>query len=583
MGIKLSDESIIEEKDALTILRHSTSHVMAEAIMNLYPDAKLAIGPSIDDGFYYDVEFKDTLQLEDLKSIEKEMQRILKTNKKFERITLPKKEALLLFKDNPYKQELIKELDEEISIYRQGEFADLCRGTHLFNTHLIKHFSLMNVAGAYWRGDSNNIQLTRIYGTAFFTREELDAYVTLIEERKKRDHRILGPQLDLFMFSEYGPGFPFFLPKGMIIYNKLVNFWTEYHAKHGYQFIQTPVILNKELWETSGHWYNYRENMYTTSIDEKDFVVKPMNCPGALLVYKNGLHSYRELPIRLAEVGLVHRHEASGALAGMFRVRAFHQDDTHIFLRKDQLLKEISHVMEMYMEVYKIFGLTCTVELSTRPEKKYIGDIKTWDYSEKALEKAIKKVGVDYKINPGDGAFYGPKIDFKILDSMQRVWQCGTIQLDMNLTERFDIFYINKDNEHERAIMLHRALFGSLERFFGILIEHFGGAFPLWLAPDQIRILPVNDEFHLKYANKLKAKLEKEGFIISLENSEEKLGYRLREAQIKKIPYSLVIGDNEVRDNTVTYRKYGSRDQVTVTIKEFIRLIIKENRDKTIN
>ena len=585
MDVKLTNLQILdsESKEALAHLRHSTSHLMAQAILNLYPDANLAIGPSIEDGFYYDIEFKTNFVLEDIKSVEKEMRRILAQNQKFVGKIIPKKEALELFKDNPYKIELISGLEGDISIYTIGNFADLCRGPHLEDTRLIKHFSLTNVAGAYWRGDSDNIQLTRIYGTAFFSKEALDEYLNLVEERKKRDHRVLGPQLDLFMFSEYGPGFPFFLPKGMTVYNKLVDFWYQYHKEHGYDFIQTPTILSKELWEISGHWKNYRENMYTTLIDERDFVVKPMNCPGALLVYKNGLHSYRDLPIRLGEIGLVHRHEASGALAGMFRVRAFHQDDAHLFVTIDQLSKEILKTMKMYLEVYSFFGLACTVELSTRPEKKYIGDIKVWNYSEKILEKAIKKSGVEYKINPGDGAFYGPKIDFKIKDALQRVWQCGTIQLDMNLTERFDIFYINSNNEHERAIMLHRALFGSLERFFGILVEHFGGAFPLWLAPEQIHLLPVNDEFHLAYATKLQKQLLKLGYSVTLVNSSEKLGYRLRESQIKKIPYSLVIGDSEVASKSVTYRKYGTRDQVSVSIKEFIKMIEDENKNKRLN
>lgn len=585
MNVKLTDEVVItsEDENALGILRHSTSHLMAEAIMNLFPDAKVAIGPSVNEGFYYDIEFSKPLSTEDLPLIEKEMHRLLKTNRRIEKLDVSKEEALKMFSDNPYKTEIISSLDEgTITLYKQGDFVDLCRGPHLFDTHLIKYFSLTSVAGAYWRGDSNNIQLTRIYGTAFFTSEDLANHLRILEERKKRDHRLLGAQLGLFMFSEHGPGFPFFLPNGMIVYNKLIEYWSKFHKENGYELIQTPVILNKDLWMTSGHWDNYHENMYTTMIDEREFVVKPMNCPGAMLVYRNSLHSYRDLPLRLAEIGLVHRHEASGALAGLFRVRSFHQDDAHIFVRKDQLHKEIMRIIQIFIEVYRVFGLTCHVELSTRPEKKYIGDIKVWNYSEKILEKAIQKSGLEYKINPGDGAFYGPKIDFKITDSMLRVWQCGTIQMDMNLPERFDIFYINENNEHERPIMLHRALFGSIERFMGIIIEHFGGAFPLWLAPQQLHILPVNDEFHLKYAQKIEKLLSRKGITSVVVNSDEKLGYRLREAQTKKIPYSIVLGDQEVANETVTYRKYGEREQITVPLKDFLKLLETKIKNKSL-
>lgn len=582
MEVKLTNGMILEEKspEALDVLRHSTAHLLAEAVMKLYPGAHVAIGPTIEEGFYYDIEFPSQIVLSDLKVIEKEMHRLLKQNRKITAKEVSKEEALKLFAANPYKVELINELDGPITIYEQGDFFDLCRGPHLAETKLIKNFALTSLAGAYWRGDSNNIQLSRIYGTAFYHEEELKGYLDLVEERKKRDHRVLGQQLNLFMFSEYGSGFPFFLPNGMKVFNKLTDFWYQYHEKHGYEFIKTPVLLNKDLWVISGHWANYKDNMYTTSIDEKDFAIKPMNCPGAMLVYRNHLHSYRDLPIRLGEVGHVHRHEASGALNGLFRVRSFHQDDAHVFVRKDQLAKEIENLMKMFLEVYQIFGLSCTVELSTRPESNYIGSIKTWNASEKILEKAIIKSGIAYKVNPGDGAFYGPKIDFKIRDSMNRIWQCGTIQLDMNLTERFDIFYINKNNEHEQPIMLHRALFGSFERFIGILIEHFGGAFPLWLAPEQIYILPVNDEYHLKDAKRLEKQLINRGFSVKILQSDQKLGYRLREAQVNKIPYSIVLGDQEVKDETLTYRKYGSKEQITVDRPTFFRKLAEEVKNK---
>lgn len=561
------------EKD---LRNHSTAHLLAHAIKHLYPNAKFAIGPSIEEGFYYDIDFGEDVLVEgDFAKIEAEMKKIVKENLKITRKEISKDEALKLFKDNPYKLELINELDDgNITIYEQGDFFDLCRGPHVGYTGNLKHFKLLSLAGAYWRGDSKNKQLTRIYGTSAKTKDELDAYLKLLEDRKARDHRKLGKELGLFMISEYGPGFPFWLPRGMILRNELENFWYERHQEEGYVFVKTPIMLSKELWITSGHWANYKDNMYTSKIDDKEFAIKPMNCPGGMLIYKNVLHSYKDLPIRMGELGLVHRNEASGALAGLFRVRTFTQDDAHIFCRKDQLQDEIKKMLKLYGEMYSLFNLDYTIELSTRPEKKYIGDIKIWDESEKILEEACKASGKDFKINKGDGAFYGPKLDFKIRDSMNRIWQCGTIQLDMNLPERFDLTYVDENNNKVRPIMLHRALFGSIERFIGILIEHYGGAFPVWLAPEQVRVLPVNNEFHLEHAKKVLNELNKLHIRAKLDDSNEKLGYRLRNAQIMKVPYTVVIGDKE-RDNlTLTYRKFGEQAQTTVKQDEFIKLVL---------
>ncbi|MGI6644352.1 MAG: threonine--tRNA ligase [Bacilli bacterium] len=572
-----------KSEEGLDILRHSAAHLLAHAVLLLYPKAKLAIGPAISDGFYYDIDFGDvTLTESDLEVIEAKMRELSKKDLSIQRFKGSKDEILSIFADNPYKTELISEIEGEFSYYKQGEFLDLCMGPHVPSTRYIKHFKLLSLAGAYWRGDSRNKQLTRIYGTAFFSKEELDNYLIKLEEAKKRDHRKLGKQLDLFMLSEYGPGFPFWLPNGVTLYHELEEFWYKKHVEHGYEFIKTPTVLNRELWETSGHWFNYKENMYTLKIDERDFAIKPMNCPGAILVYKNNLYSYKDFPLRLAELGTVHRHEASGALSGLFRVRAFTQDDAHIFLRKDQLEQEIISLLHLYEEFYKTFNLSYTIELSTRPEEKYIGEIALWDLSEEILEKALIKTKTPYKINPGDGAFYGPKLDFKVKDSLGRVWQCGTIQLDMNLPERFDLTYIGPNNVKERPIMLHRAIFGSLERFIGILIEHFAGAFPLWLAPTQVVVLPVNNEFHLDYATKVVNNLKKEGIRAVLDDSNEKLGYRLRNSQVKKAPLTLVIGDNEVSDNSVTYRRYSKKEQITVSSKEFFKMIRKEIDNKEI-
>lgn len=571
-----------DSEEAKDILNHSTSHLLAMAIMELYPNAHLAIGPSIEDGFYYDVDFgKDILTEQDLPKLEKLMKELSKKNYYITREDISKKDALELFKNNPYKVELINELnDGTISIYKQGDFVDLCLGPHVPSTGFIKHFKLESIAGAYWRGDSKNKQLTRIYGASFFSDEALKEYEHMKEEAKKRDHRKIGKDLGLFMFSEFGPGFPFYLPNGLMLRRQIENWWNNIHDREGYKIIKTPIILSKELWLTSGHWDHYKENMYTTKIDDKDFAIKPMNCPGAILVYNNELHSYRDLPLRYAELGLVHRHEASGALNGLFRVRCFTQDDAHIFCRRDQLQSEIQKLLHLYDEMYSIFGLDYSIVLSTRPEKDYIGDIKIWDESEKILAEACKSSGKDFKINPGDGAFYGPKLDFKLKDCMGRIWQCGTIQLDMNLPERFNCTYIDSNGEKVRPIMLHRAILGSFERFLGIITEHFAGAFPLWIAPVQIEVLPVNNEYHLEHAKKLVQQLTDLGFRVNLDDSNEKLGYRLRNTIIKKIPYTLVIGDKELANNSVTYRKYGTNDQINVSFLDFVNKLNNEIKNK---
>ncbi len=563
-------------------LNHSTSHLMAEAIMNLYPDAKLGFGPSIEEGFYYDVDFVEPITEADLLKIENEMRRIAKRNEKFEKKEVSKEEALKLFKDNPYKLELIEGIEGDITIYTQGKFFDLCRGPHIERTGLIKNFKLLSLAGAYWRGDSKNKQLQRIYGTSFETKEELDEHLRILEERKRRDHRLIGKQLGLFMLSDFGPGFPFWLPNGMVIRTEIENMWKEVHHRYGYLLVDTPIMLSKELWITSGHWDHYKDNMYTTMVDEDEFAIKPMNCPGAILCYKNDLHSYRELPLRYAELGHVHRHEASGALNGLFRVRSFTQDDAHTFVRVDQIESEIKDILRLYDEIYSMFGLNYKIELSTRPEKGYIGDIEIWNRSEKILEEACKASGKEFKINPGDGAFYGPKLDFKVRDSMNRVWQCGTIQLDMNLPERFDVTYVDDKGEKVRPVMLHRACFGSIERFIGVITEHFAGAFPLWIAPVQVHVLPVNNEFHLEYASLVKEELAKAGVRVELVDASEKLGYRMRNAQVKKVPYTLVLGDNEKNEKTVTYRHFGSKAQITIPLKEFVEKISKEIKDRAL-
>lgn len=572
-----------EDSEALDVLRHSAAHLLAEAVKKLYPQAKFGVGPVIEDGFFYDIDLGDTVLTEaDLSVIEKEMKKIASQNSQIKRSVLSYEEALEKFKDDEYKIELITELpkDEEISIYEQAHFTDLCRGPHLPGTKWLKNVKLLSLAGAYWRGNSDNIQLTRVYGTAFFTKEDLDEHLHMLEERKKRDHRKLGKELDLFMLSEFGPGFPFWLPNGMILRRELENFWYEEHQKAGYKLIQTPIMLNKELWEISGHWKNYHDNMYTSEIDDKEFAVKPMNCPGGILVYKRDLHSYKDFPLKLGELGLVHRHEASGALNGLFRVRNFTQDDAHIYMTEEMIKDEIVELVKLYDYMYKVFDLDYHIELSTRPEDKYIGDIETWNRSEKALADALDAMGIEYIINEGDGAFYGPKLDFKLRDSMKRIWQCGTIQLDMNLPERFELTYINDQGEKKRPVMLHRALYGSIERFIGILIEHYAGAFPTWLAPVQVEVIPVNNDYHLDFSKQLLSALEKEKIRVHLDDRDEKLGYKIREAQTKKIPYQIVVGDNELEANEVTYRRYGEKKQVSVKLDEFIELIRKEIADK---
>ncbi len=577
----------IKEDEKLSVMNHSCAHLLAQAVKHLYPKAMFWVGPVIDSGFYYDIDLGDeVIKEEDLEKIEKEMKKISKDGKRIVRHEISKSEALGMFKNDPYKIDLINRMDEDdtvISCYTQGDFTDLCRGPHVDTVKELKYFKLLKVSGAYWKGDANNKMLQRIYGVCFDTEERLKEYLDLLEEAKKRDHKKLGKELDLFMISEYGPGFPFFLPKGMIIRNELENFWYKEHTKEGYDFVKTPIMLNKELWEVSGHWYNYRENMYTSEIDEKTFAIKPMNCPGGMLVYKNSLHSYKDLPLRIGELGQVHRHEASGALNGLFRVRTFTQDDAHIFMREDQIESEIVRLINFIDRMYKIFGLTYDIELSTRPEEKYIGSIEIWDKSEAILEKACHEAGHDCKINPGDGAFYGPKLDFHIKDSLGRVWQCGTIQLDMNLPERFDLTYVDADGSKKRPIMLHRVIYGSIERFIGILIEHYAGAFPTWLSPVQVNVIPVNNEYHLEYANNLMNRLKELDIRCEMDDREEKLGYKIRESQTKKIPYTLVIGDNEKNEDKITYRKYGHKDTETVSTEEFIKMILEEIKTKGMN
>ena len=563
----------IKENDKLNILNHSCAHLMAQAIKHLYPSAKFWVGPVIEEGFYYDVDLGDiVIKEEDLPKIEKEMKKLAKDGKRIYREELTREEALDRFKNDPYKIDLINNMSDDtvISCYTQGDFTDLCRGPHVESVKLLKHFKLLKVSGAYFKGDSKNKMLQRIYGVCFETEEDLNNHLELLEEAKKRDHKKLGKELDLFMMSEYGPGFPFFLNKGMILRNILEKFWYDEHTKEGYEFIKTPIMLNKELWELSGHWYNYRENMYTSEIDDRTFAVKPMNCPGGMLVYKNSLHSYKDLPLRIGELGQVHRHEASGALNGLFRVRTFTQDDAHIFMREDQIEEEVIKLINFIDRMYAIFGLTYDIELSTRPEEKYIGDISIWEKSEQALENACKKAGRTCKINPGDGAFYGPKLDFHIKDSLGRVWQCGTIQLDMNLPERFDLNYIDADGSKKRPVMLHRVIYGSIERFIGILIEHYAGAFPLWLSPVQINVIPVNNEYHLQYSKKVVKELKLKGFRVELDDRNEKLGYKMRESQTKKTPLTLILGDQERDNNTISYRKFGQQETITNDIFEFI-------------
>lgn len=572
----------IKQDEQLSKLNHSCAHMMAQAVKRLYPQAQFWVGPVISDGFYYDIDLGDeVIRDEDLEKIEKEMKKIAKDGKRIIREEISKADALEMFKDDKYKVELINDLqDGNITIYRQGEFADLCRGPHVESVKELKNFKLLKHSGAYWKGDANNKMLQRIYGICFATKEDLEAHLQMLEEAKKRDHKKLGRELGIFMMSEYAPGMPFMLPNGMIIRNLLEQMWYEEHTKAGYQFIKSPIMMSRELWEYSGHWDNYKENMYVSDVDDRQFAIKPMNCPGSMLAYKNGLHSYKDMPLRIGELGQVHRHEASGALNGLFRVRTFTQDDAHIYMRPDQIESEVKNVIDMIDHFYSIFGLTYRIELSTRPEEKYIGDIETWDKSEAALAQACEHAGKTYKVNPGDGAFYGPKLDFHIRDSLGREWQCGTIQLDMNLPERFDLTYVEQDGSKVRPIMLHRVVFGSVERFIGILIEHFAGKFPLWLSPQQIVVVPVHHERHAAYAEKVQEQLSAAGFRSKVDARNEKLGYRIREAQLHKIPVQLVVGDGEMDADTATLRRLGSNDSETLRICDIIALLQKEVEEK---
>ena len=570
-----------EEDGGKHTLRHTASHILAQAVKRLWPEAKLAIGPAIDKGFYYDIDMEHTLTPEDLGKIEKEMSRIVKENLPITKSVMPRQEAIEFFKskNEDYKVELIQDLPEDavISCYSQGDFIDLCAGPHVASTGKVKAFKLQSIAGAYWRGDEKNKMLQRIYGTAFEKKEELDAYLHMLEEAAKRDHRKLGKELGLFVIKEEGPGFPFFLPKGMALRNELENFWREVHHEFEYEEIRTPIILNKQLWETSGHWFHYRENMYTTIIDEEEYAIKPMNCPGGILVYQNEMHSYRDFPLRYAELGLVHRHELSGALHGLFRVRAFTQDDAHVFMLPSQMQSELMKVIELFDRIYSQFGLKYHVELSTKPDNA-MGDDAIWEAATEALRNAIEAKGIPYVINPGDGAFYGPKLDYHIEDSLGRTWQCGTIQLDMNLPERFQIEYVGEDGQKHRPIMIHRACFGSMERFIGILTEHYAGAFPTWMAPVQVKILPISEK-HVEYAKELAKQMHRDYVRVEVDDRSEKIGYKIRQAQMAKVPYMLVVGDKEVEEGTVNVRKHGGDELGSVPFEEFfnsIKIEIKE-------
>ena len=564
--------------------RHTTSHIMAQAIKRLYPNIKLAIGPSISDGFYYDVDSETPLTTDDLEKIEKEMKKIVKEDLPITRYTKSRADAIAYFKEKnePYKVELIEDLpeDAQISFYQQGEFVDLCAGPHLMSTKPVKAFKLTSLAGAYWRGSEKNKMLTRIYGTSFTKKADLEAYITRMEEAKKRDHRKLGKQLGLFMLRDEGPGFPFFLPNGMILKNTLLDYWREIHRKAGYVEISTPIMLSRHLWETSGHWDHYKENMYTTVIDDTDFAIKPMNCPGGILVYQSEPRSYRDLPLRMGELGLVHRHEKSGQLHGLMRVRCFTQDDAHIFMMPEQIREEIKSVAKLIDEVYQLFGFKYHVELSTRPENS-MGSDEDWEMATDALRGALDDLGRDYVVNEGDGAFYGPKIDFHLEDSIGRTWQCGTIQLDFQLPQRFECEYIGADGEKHRPIMIHRVVFGSIERFIGILIEHFAGAFPTWLSPEQVRVLPISDKY-LDYANQVNAKLNEEGIRSSVDSRAEKIGYKIRDARLMKVPYMLIVGAKEEEQGLVSVRSRFAGDEGQTELASFVDSIKEEVRTRTL-
>ena len=573
--------NILTAKDegGLATLRHTASHVMAQAIKRLYPEAKLAIGPSIADGFYYDIDFASPIAAEDLEKIEAEMKKIVKEALPIERFTLPRNEAIALMKEKeePYKVELIEDLPEgeEISFYRQGDFTDLCAGPHLMNTKEVgKAYKLTSIAGAYWRGDEHNKMLTRIYATAFDKKEELEAYLTMLEEAKKRDHRKLGKELGLFMMHDAGPGFPFFLPKGMVLKNTLLDYWRQLHKKAGYVEISTPIILNRSLWETSGHWDHYKNNMYTTVIDGQDYAIKPMNCPGGVLTYASEPRSYRDLPLRMGELGIVHRHEKSGQLHGLMRVRCFTQDDAHIFMTPEQIKDEIMGVAKLINEVYTLFGFKYHVELSTRPEDS-MGSDEDWEMATEGLRSALDALGLDYVVNEGDGAFYGPKIDFHLVDAIGRTWQCGTIQLDFQLPQRFELEYQGADGEKHRPIMIHRVVFGSIERFIGILIEHFAGAFPTWLAPVQVKVLPISDKY-AEYAEKVRNQLDDAGIRVEVDTRAEKIGYKIREAQMQKVPYMVIVGQKEEEEGLVSVRSRFAGDEGQKNPEEFIKALKKE-------
>ena len=580
-----AEVNILTAKDeaGLAALRHTASHVMAQAVKRLYPNTKLAIGPSIADGFYYDMEFETPLTSDDFPKIEAEMKKIIKEDLKIERFTKPRAEAIEFMKEKgePYKVELIEDLpeDAEISFYSQGEFTDLCAGPHLMSTKGVgKAFKIMSLAGAYWRGDEHNKMLTRLYATAFAKKEELEAYITMMEEAKKRDHRKLGKELGLFMMHEAGPGFPFFLPNGMVLKNTLLDYWREIHKKAGYVEVSTPIILNRKLWETSGHWDHYKNNMYTTVIDDEDYAIKPMNCPGGVLVYASEPRSYRDLPLRVGELGLVHRHEKSGQLHGLMRVRCFTQDDAHIFMTPDQIKDEIKGVVALINEVYSLFGFEYHVELSTRPEDS-MGSDEDWEMATEGLRSALDEIGLPYVVNEGDGAFYGPKIDFHLVDCIGRTWQCGTIQLDFQLPQRFELEYIGADGEKHRPIMIHRVVFGSIERFIGILIEHFAGAFPTWLAPVQVRVLPISDKY-MDYAKKVEAQLNEAGIRVDVDTRSEKIGYKIREARKARIPYMLVVGEKEEAEGKVSVRSRFLGDEGQKDLGEFIAAIEEEIQNK---
>ncbi len=566
------------DEEGKKAFRHTASHVMAQAVKRLYPETKVAIGPSIENGFYYDFDKEIAFTQEDLVEIEKEMKKIVKEGIEITRFTMPRQEAIEFMKEKgeDYKVELIQDLPEDsiISFYQQGDFVDLCAGPHLMNTKAVKAFKLLNVAGAYWRGSENNKMLSRIYATAFAKKADMDEYLQKLEEAKKRDHRKLGKELELFTILDEGPGFPFFLPKGSILKNTLIDYWRQIHKKAGYQEISTPIILNKELWIRSGHWLHYRDNMYTTLIDEEEFAVKPMNCPGGMLVYKTKQHSYRDLPIRMAELGLVHRHEMSGALHGLMRVRNFTQDDAHIYMMPEQIKDEIKKVIDLIDEVYNVFGYKYSMELSTRPEKS-MGRDEDWETATSALKEAMDEKGLPYIINEGDGAFYGPKIDFHLEDCLGRTWQCGTIQLDFQMPEKFELEYVGKDGEKHRPVMIHRVAFGSIERFIGILIEHFAGAFPTWLSPVQVKVLSISDKY-LEYAKQVEAALNDNDIRVELDDRAEKIGYKIREARMERVPYLLIVGQNEEENKTVSVRSRAKGDEGSLKLEDFISKVKEE-------